>query len=139
MSDKDIKRALMIAKEDRDANLARFLEGSKAPLRLYHGTNAPEDFSVFSVGTPHSDEDTGQRQGSGPDPTTYLGSHFAEEPEVANRFAAGLYGDSKYRDSHKRVYPVHLAVKNPHVTTEREMYDWMIRQDLRTQIGRAHV
>jgi hypothetical protein len=129
---KDVKRALMIAKEDREANRARFLKGSKAPLRLYHGTNAPEDFSAFSVGKPHYDEDMGQRQGSGPDPTTYLGSHFAEEPEVASRFAHGLYGERRYRDNHGRVYPVHLAIKKPHVTTEKEMYDWMIRQDLRT-------
>jgi|GEM_PF-6262288 len=115
---------------------ARFLKGSKAPLRLYHGTVEPTDFSVFGVGEPHYVEDEHgesiQRQGSGPDPTTYLGSHFAEEPEVANRFARGLYGERKGTTSGNRVYPVHLAIKNPHVTTEREMHDWMLRQSVST-------
>lgn len=123
-------------KVDHEANKARFLEGSKAPPRLYHGTVEPKDFSVFGVGQPHYAEDEhgegSQRQGSGPDPTTYLGSHFAEEPEVANKFARGLYGERKGATSGNRVYPVHLAVKNPHVTTEKEMHDWMLRQSLWT-------
>jgi len=132
VENKDVRRALMIAKEDREANKARYLKGSKAPARLYHGTNAPEDFSEFSVGTPvhEADEfgDATMRVGSGHDPSTYLGSHFAEEPEVANKFAKGLYGAAKGATSGNRVYPVHLAIKNPHITTDSEMREWMLSQ-----------
>lgn len=130
---KSPKRALMIAKEDREANRARFLEGSKAPRVVYHGTTAPEDFSIFSVGQPQYEEDEhgegAQRQGSGNDPTAYLGSHFAEEPEVANKFARGLYGEREHATGKHRVYPVHLQIKKPHITTDSKMRNWMMAQN----------
>ena len=107
---KDARKALMIAKgqvssgylppgdPQREANLARYMKGAnkqvfnkdKSPKTFYHGTTVPEDFSEFSVGNPiHTEDEYGEshrRIYTHNDPTTYLGSHFAEEPEIANEF-----------------------------------------------------
>jgi len=148
---KDVRKALMIAKgpvssgylppgdPQRTDNLARFMKGAdkrvynkdKSPKMFYHGTTVPEDFSEFSVGSPiHAEDGSGEsrrRIYTHNDPTTYLGSHFAEEPETANQFAKGLYGEAKGAQEGNRVLPVHLSIKKPHVTTETDMIRSMLR------------
>jgi len=115
---------------ERDANYTRFMEGSHAPPRVYHGTTSPDDFPQFSVGAPSYAEDNYgeayRRIGSGADPTTYLGSHFAEEPEIANKFAKGLYGEREHADAGHRVYPVHLRATNPYLTSDSELRSRMM-------------
>lgn len=148
---KDVRKALMIAKgqvssgylppgdPQREANLARYMKGAnkqvfnkdKSPKTFYHGTTVPEDFSEFSVGNPiHTEDEYGEshrRIYTHNDPTTYLGSHFAEEPEIANKFGKGLYGEAKGAQEGNRVLPVHLSIKKPHVTTETDMIRSMLR------------
>jgi hypothetical protein len=92
------------------------------PLVVFHGTTAPENFAVFSVGEPlPAEDDEYARHGSGCDPTTFLGSHFAMERSVANRFSQGLYGERQHAWEGGRVYPVFLKVERPFHTTEEEM------------------
>jgi hypothetical protein len=99
-----------------------------SPRTVYHGTTTPEDFHHFSVGEPVEDP-TGEyhRSGSGSDPRTFLGSHFAQEPHVANKFAQGLYGERAGRSEGGRVLPVHLRVENPHVSSDSKMLNEMMR------------
>ena len=123
----------------RNDNLAKFMRGSnravlnkdKSPKVFYHGTTVPDDFSEFSLGQPnYTEEEHGEsyrRIYTHNDPTTYLGSHFAEEPEVANKFAKGLYGEAKDAKEGNRVIPVHLNIKKPLVTTESNMISSMLR------------
>ncbi|CAB4155935.1 hypothetical protein UFOVP1301_48 [uncultured Caudovirales phage] len=123
----------------RDDNLAEFMRGAnravlnkdKSPKVFYHGTTVPDDFSEFSLGQPnYTEEEHGEsyrRIYTHNDPTTYLGSHFAEEPEVANKFARGLYGEAKDAKEGNRVIPVHLNIKKPLVTTESNMISSMLR------------
>jgi hypothetical protein len=97
------------------------------PLRVYHGTTAPERFKVFAVGEP-VDDGTGEfiKTGSGADPRTFLGSHFAREPQVANKFASGLYGERQGQGVGGRVMPVYLNLRNPHHTSDNEMMEEML-------------
>lgn len=91
-------------------------EENGEPTVVYHGTTARESFSEFAAGEllEHPDYDGLVRQGSGHDPVTYLGSHFAFESQVADRFAEGLYGDAKWAQGRNgRVYPVYLRVEYP--------------------------
>lgn len=99
------------------------------PLVAYHGTKAPEDFAEFLAGAPPDAGDGAvMRSGSGHDPVTFLGSHFALDPEVANQFAKGLYGERVGRPFEGgRVYPVFLRVVNPHRTTEEELLATLMR------------
>ena len=99
-----------------------------APRVVYHGTTAPEDFSEFSVGESKGEEsDQYFRSGSGADPRTFLGSHFAEEPEVASKFAKGLYGERAGESTGGRVYPAYLRVEKPFESTDTELLDEMLK------------
>ena len=107
---------------------SRIVGDQGEPLRVFHGTTAPEDFSVFGLGEflPNEQDSDFQRFGSGHDPTTYLGSHFAKEFGVANAFAKGLYGERVGTQSTGRVYPVFLKLENPYETTETAMRTLMM-------------
>ncbi len=97
------------------------------PLIVYHGTQAPEDFSEFAVGNFIGDADDYVRIGSGADPTAYLGSHFAYESHIASKFASGLYGERQNKKDRGRIIPVYLRVTNPYKTTESDMLKEMLK------------
>jgi len=107
---------------------SKVVDKNGSPLVVYHGTTTPEDFSEFSVGEPQAQEhDEYWRAGSGGDPRTFLGSHFAEEARVANKFAGGLYGEREKQPEGGRVYPVFLKIENPYKTSDSGMFDRMMR------------
>lgn len=112
----------------------RWFSGSKIvdkdgnPLRVYHGT--VRNFTEFAVGQDMSVEgDEEYRVGSGPDPITFIGSHFAKEADVAGKFARGMYGERSgargYTIGGGNIVPVYLRIKNPFVTNETDMLDVM--------------
>jgi hypothetical protein len=96
----------VLPKAERDANLNKMLEGSKAvdkdgnPIRLYHGTN--QDINEFSTqpGALRKKFYAGE-----------LGSWFGDDPEIANQFAKGV----SFKKEKGSVYPVFLNIKNPKV------------------------
>jgi hypothetical protein len=103
------------------------------PLRVYHGTTTPEDFDEFAVGSHTAKEDDQfYRTGSGQDPRTFLGSHFAKEVHVAGKFARGLYGERQHSPNGGRIYPVYLRIVKPFVTTDSAMLDAMLGQEYNT-------
>ena len=100
----------------RDENLARHMEGSKTPPVLYHGTNVWNedgkqlgDIKTFNR---HASVDTVGRKPS----LDTLGNWFTSNPSEG--------GASMYAGSHGTVYPVHVSLKNPHVTS----FDMMQRR-----------
>jgi len=108
---------------------SQIIDESGQPLTVYHGTTAPEDFSEFSVGYPveEQDDDEYTRTGSGPDPRTFLGSHFARETSVANGFAKGQYGEREFsKGQGGRVYPVFLRITKPYETSDSAMLNEML-------------
>ena len=105
----------------------KWFAGSKVKHPVYHGSTAREDFNEFAVGEDVStDEDEMYRVGSGADPRTFIGSHFAKEPSVASKFAKGLYGERE-GDTGGKVYKAYIAIKNPHKTSDSIMMDEMLR------------
>lgn len=86
------------------------------PKVLYHGTRTPVDFDEFSTsGPPTNDEGEAADNGSGADPTAFIGAHFAEHPNVANMFAEGkgwTSGKVAEAESKGRVMPVYLKAEN---------------------------
>ena len=103
-------------------------------MAVYHGTTAPEDFNEFSVGEDTSTEDDEfYKSGSGADPRTFLGSHFAKEAKVASSFAKGLYGEREFESSGGRVLPVYLNISNPYVTSDSGMMDEMLSESYSSQ------
>lgn len=93
------------------------------PLVVYHGTQ--HDFDSF-------DPDIHESRPSGEDPTTFIGSHFAKEIEVANKFARGIYNTAKYSDGiGGNIIPVFLSIQNIYKTTESEMRDVMMNGSYR--------
>lgn len=85
----------VITGAEREANLARFMEGSQAvdaegkPLTVYHGTG--EDFPEFNTS-------------GGTGKTANTGSFFSSNPHTASTYAIG---------ANKNVMPVHLNLRNP--------------------------
>lgn len=113
------------AEEDNSAVPSK-LENRKPaePIRAYHGTAAATDFKDFSTEGRQVDEKTGEplTSGSGADPTSYLGAHFAAEPETANKFATRSMswmqsrfeaGEGEEGAAGPRVIPVDLKFKRP--------------------------
>ena len=106
---------------------SKVVDSDGKPLRVYHGTTA-DDFSEFSVGEIVQPEEDSiyYTTGSGADPRTFLGSHFAEESSVANKFAKGLYGEREGVGDKGRVYPVYLQIENPYETSDSKMMSEML-------------
>jgi hypothetical protein len=102
----------------------------------YHGTAAPTDFGTFDPTARMTDAGDVLDSGSGSDITAYMGSHFAETPNVANKFAlpadSGVpWLKSRYTQSGSagpRVMPVKLRGKLKDVGTDRDMFDEALRQ-----------
>ena len=113
--------------DSQDAKFQQWFKGSKVvdkegnPLPVYHGTRSSVDFDTFAVDGPPMDEDDyfdGQptSSGSGADPTSLMGAHFAVEPNVANQFAEGRgWTGSRYEGESEmpRVIKVFLRITNP--------------------------
>ena len=87
---KAIRRAMMLAKDDREKNLSKFLEGSESKNVMYHGSG--HDIQQF---------DTAR----GRVPAIYLSHDPAFASWYANR--ALNTGD------HPTVYPLHVSAKKP--------------------------
>ena len=87
---KAIRRAMMLAKDDREKNLSKFLEGSESKSVMYHGSG--HDIQQF---------DTAR----GRVPAIYLSPDPAFASWYANR--ALNTGD------HPTVYPLHVSAKKP--------------------------
>jgi len=109
--------------EERDANLAKFLEGSAVKDRVYHGTNS--DIRKFS------DRKLGQNTDS-----NASSEGFAQTARVGHWFNTRPMGDSP--EMSKAGYtvdmPVYLSIKNP----KREMsLDWLA-QGLESKKGRTY-
>jgi hypothetical protein len=90
---------MAITQAQREANLANFLNVSKAPSTLYHGTD--KSFSAF-------DQSKLKRIGWGE------GFHLAEDPSLASQYASIGTGAN--------VMPVHASIKNPLVLNSP--HDW---------------
>jgi hypothetical protein len=89
---------------EREANLAKFLEESKAPPTVYHSTS--KDFNQFSA------KKLGQNTKH---PTAKLGFFTAENPASTEDFITSASGLSKglYQPG-ANVMPLHLSIKNPY-------------------------
>jgi hypothetical protein len=115
-------------------NKSKVTDEKGDPLRVYHGTRASKDFSEFETeGRPQTESEEGEysTSGSGPDSTSYMGAHFAKEPEVANKFASGKGVDwlqSRYEAGQEkpRVIPAYLSLQNPkNFGTERNLRNFI--------------
>jgi len=103
---------------------------------FYHGTQAPKDFKEFSCdGPPTDDEGIPLSPESGPDPTAFLGAHFAEQRSVAAKFAIRNAGWMKGRPHYfgtgapnPRILAVGLKIQNPKCfETEDELREFIFR------------
>jgi len=108
------------------------------PLVVYHGTRAATDFSQFSVSGPIREDEEISSSGSGADPTSFLGAHFAREPSVANRFVNKSvdWMRSRYEAGQEapRVLPVYLAVKNlKDFGSESNLRDFIYQGEMRDE------
>jgi hypothetical protein len=110
----------------QDAKFRQWFDGSKVvdsngnPLPVYHGTRSSVNFDTFSVDGPPVDDSDYEGQpmssGSGADPTSLMGAHFAVQPNVANQFAEGKGWTSTRYEGDKempRVIQVYLRITNP--------------------------
>jgi hypothetical protein len=89
---------------ERDANLAKFLEGNKAPPTVYHSTS--KDFNQFSS------KKLGQNTKH---PTTKLGFFTAANPASTEDFISSTSGVSKgLYESGANIMPLHVSIKNPY-------------------------
>ena len=108
---------------ERDANLAKFLEGSAIKERVHHGTM--NDVPKFS------DKKLGQNTDANASSKGY-----AETARVGHWFNTQPMGQSpeKYGAGYSVDMPVHLSIKNP----KREMnLDWLA-QGLESKKGRTY-
>ena len=107
-TDKKAKGGSM-SKEERDANLAKFLADSHIKERLYHAT--PKNFKQFKPG--------------GNDPTLsgpaiWLSRDPHHQPAMHN-ISGGR--DAKFREG-VNVMPVHVQSKNPMILDDESMVEW---------------
>lgn len=131
----------------KDPKFQAWFKGSKTldangnPMVMFHGTQSDEHFTVFSIdGVPFVEDDDADEEairdpGSGADPNAFMGAHFAQEPEVASKFAIAdvdwLRNRSAGRQGSGRVYPVFLNIKNPAVfQNETELNDFIYSRDI---------
>jgi hypothetical protein len=106
---KAVKPVEVLPPEESQANLGKFLEGSKVQDRLYHAT--PKSFSEFKPG--------------GNDPTlSGPAMWFSVDPKyqpAMHNISAGKRGE--FREG-TNVMPVHVQAKNPLVLDDPTMIDW---------------
>lgn len=126
----------------QSAAFRRWFAGSKAvtgdgePMVLFHGTRSPIDFDAFETGNVRDELSGDLVLSCAGDPSTYMGPHFAEEYEVASRFAEGnaaKWDDLRYvaavDGGHGgRVLPVYLSVKSVrYFPSDEAMYSWILK------------
>jgi hypothetical protein len=150
ISQKDSAQDLFESSTIQTEEFKKWFNGSKAvnsdgtPMILYHGTASAEHFTVFSVdGVPYVEDDDAEENfdaGSGGEPNTFMGAHFAQEPEVASKFANLDFDwlkkrkNLKGRNSSPRVYPVFLKIKNPKVySSEDILNDFIFSQNANSE------
>jgi hypothetical protein len=107
---------------ERDANLAKFLEGSKAPPTVYHATS--QDVNQFSP----------KKMGSNTKhPTAKLGFFTAANPESTEDFISSTSGISKgLYESGANIMPLHLSIKNPYeIPSSQYMLQSMALQNMK--------
>jgi hypothetical protein len=96
---------------ERDANLAKFLEPSKAKERLYHGTGQG-DISEFK--SPSSKKvPPGYMWGQKGDETYNRGVFLSPDPEMANHFAKRGTKLAEDDAGQYAVYPVRAQIERP--------------------------
>src|SRR5271166_3305936 len=102
---------------DEASRMARAAEQGYT-IDAFHGTQTPQEITEFQTGNIYNEQGDLIHQGS-LDPNAFLGPHFAKEPSVANKFAAGKgaigYGDwltSRFAEGNPAVYPVKLQGTN---------------------------
>jgi hypothetical protein len=113
---KDVRKALMIAKgpvssgylppghPEREANLARHMEGSVAPPVLYHGTSKDADFKKFNI----------PKNGAWFTTSTDAASSYAKDND-SQGYKMDWGWNITPTNTASRVVPVHLSAKNPKV------------------------
>jgi len=92
---------------ERDANLAKMLEGSRVKDKLYHAT--PADFNEFKPGG-HNPKISGEAIWLSSDPTYQAAAHHIGDPKKPK---AGV-----------QVMPVHVQAKNPMMLDDKDMLEW---------------
>ena len=90
-----------VSKEQRKANLDKFLEGSVAPHKVYHATSG--DFKKFLMSK--AGKNTKH-------PTSKLGIFSAENPESTEEFIRSP-SKAKGYDLGANVMPLHMSIKKP--------------------------
>ena len=101
-------KLLQILKEIKETfedwfNGSVVVDGSGNPIRMYHGTHAKTNFSVFN--------------------TSATGAWFTANPREAGAYAGG--GDINKRRKYGRTIPVFLRIKNPKPFTVDEFEDML--------------
>jgi len=112
----------VLSTAERDANLAKFLEGSKAPPTVYHATS--QDVNQFSP----------KKMGSNTKhPTAKLGFFTAANPESTEDFISSTSGISKgLYESGANIMPLHLSIKNPYeIPSSQYMLQSMALQNMK--------
>ncbi len=107
-------------------------EETKEPLVVYHGT-LNGGFTVFNMGKISSEEwDNiyGSSYRSGADPTSFLGSHFAKEKDVAEKFLNGIYA---HNGDNPKIYECFLNLRNVQVIDENDLQKKIIEQNVFNQ------
>jgi hypothetical protein len=130
----------LAAVERGDTETAQQLETSAATsagymLRGKHGTPRG-GFNVFDtrgerIGVNENDRFTPNV--SGPDPSAFIGSHFAigvHADRVSRDFARGLYQGRLVRKGRNEVYDVHLKINNPKFYTAEEFEEAILTQSV---------
>ena len=130
----------LAAVESGDMETAQQLETSAATsagymLRGKHGTPRG-GFNVFDtrgerIGVDENDRFTPNV--SGPDPSAFIGSHFAvgvHADRVSRDFARGLYQGRLVRKGRNEVYDVHLKINNPKFYTAEEFEEAILTQSV---------
>jgi len=104
---------MALTQAQREANLASFLNESKAPPTLYHGTD--KSFPAF-------DQSKLNRIGWGE------GFHLAEDAALASQYAG--------RGTGANVMPVHAAIKNP--LELKSIHEWFDEIPGKTNIEKTN-
>ena len=106
--------------EKDPANASKVIDENGEPLPVYHGT-LNGGFTVFNMGKISSqewDNIYGSSYRSGADPTSFLGSHFAKEKDVAEKFLNGIYS---HNGDNPKIYECFLNLRNVQVIDENDL------------------
>ena len=120
---------------DEASRVAR-MEDQHYTIDAYHGTQTPHPIDEYQTGAVYREGEEGAVHTSSGDPNSFLGPHFAKEPQVANKFAEGrgaTWLKGRYtEEARPSVYPTKLSAKNVHKTTEGEMNEHIFQQEANT-------